>query len=201
MGLFELKKTEVKTDNHQKAEQNSSAFTSKYLNKHLDLLENINEDLVRFPQPGEIFFFQTLQAFNAFTFIQKIAQTYFIEELVATTYSVSMRVMEALQEMQRLGKISEIKLLISDSMMSRNPKVTDALDAWASTNAGVKIVYSWNHSKITLAKTSDHYFCIEGSGNWSENACYEQYIFYNDKEVYGFRKQLIYDCKVVRSVN
>lgn len=201
MGLFELKKPEVKPNNQEKAERENSAFTSKYLNKHLDLLENISEDLVRFPAEGEIFFLQTLQAFNAFTFIQKIAKTYFIEELVATTYSVSMRVMEALQELQRLGKIGEIKLLISDSMMSRNPKVTDALDAWASTDANVKLIYTWNHSKITLAKTAEQHFCIEGSGNWSENACYEQYIFYNDKDVYEFRKQLLYDCKVVRSVN
>lgn len=196
-----LFKVGVKTDNQHKAEQDSSAFTSKYLNKHLDLLENISEDLVRFPEPGEIFFLQTLQAFNAFTFIQKIAKSYFIEELVATTYSVSMRVMEAMQELQNKGKVGKIKLLISDSMMSRNPKVTDSLDAWAQHNGSVKIIYAHNHSKITLAKTKDHNFCIEGSGNWSENASYEQYIFYNDKEVYEFRKQLLYNCKVLRSVN
>lgn len=196
--LFSRDELEVKTNNPQ-AEGNSSAFTSKYLNKHQALLKNAA--LERFPQPGEIFFLQTMQAFNAFTFIQKIAETYFIEELVATTYSVSMKVMEALQELQRKGRIGTIKLLISDSMMSRNPRVTDSLDSWATADADVKLIYTWNHSKITLAKTPEHHFCIEGSGNWSDNACYEQYIFFNDREVYEFRKQILYDCKVIRSVN
>lgn len=191
----------VKSNNHEKKADEQSAFTSRYLNKHLDLINNLKEDLVRFPEQGEMFFLQTIQAFNAFTFIEKIAQTYFIEELVATTYSVSMKVMEALQELQSRGKIGEIRLLISDSMMSRNPRVTDNLDAWANTNPNVHLVYSWNHSKITLAKTADHHFCIEGSGNWSENACYEQYIFYNDKEAYEFRRKLLTICKAIRRVN
>lgn len=197
--LFKL--SEVNTNNQEKTEGESSAFTSRYLNKHLQLLKNLPDELQRFPDPGEIFFMQTLQAFNAFTFMEKIAEAYYIEELVATTYSVSMRVLEGLQELQRKGKIGKIKLLISDSMMSRNNKVTDALDAWAMADENVKLVYTWNHSKITMAKCGDDHFCIEGSGNWSENACYEQYIFYNDKEVYEFRKQILYSCKVVRSVN
>lgn len=191
----------VKSNNQEQKADEESGFTSRYLNKHLDLINNLKEDLVRFPEQGEIFFLQTIQAFNAFTFIEKIAQTYFIEELVATTYSVSMKVMEALQELQSRGKIGEIRLLISDSMMSRNPRVTDNLDAWAKINPNVHLVYSWNHSKITLAKTADHHFCIEGSGNWSENACYEQYIFYNDKEAYEFRRKLLSICKAVRRVN
>lgn len=183
----------------EKADENS-AFISKYLNIENHRIDNLQEDLARFPTDGEIFFLQTIQSFNAFTFIQKIAKTYFIEELVATTYSVSMSVLEAMQEMQRMGRIGDIRLLVSDSMMSRNPKVTDALDAWANQNESVKITYAWNHSKVTLAKTSDHHFVIEGSGNWGKNACYEQYVFLNSKEAYEFRRELFTDCKAVRSV-
>ena len=196
--LFGKKDIAVETSN-QKAEE-QSAFVSKYLNIENHRVENLHEDLARFPSPGEIFFLQTIQSFNAFTFIQKIAKTYFIEELVATTYSVSMSVLEAIQEMQSRGRIGEVKLLISDSMMSRNPKVTDAIDAWANQNASVKITYAWNHSKITLAKTADHHFVIEGSGNWGKNACYEQYIFLNDESAYEFRRSLFTDCKAVRRI-
>ncbi len=198
--LFSAGNIKVNNETEKKAENENSAFKSKYLNKHLDKIDKVSEDIVRFPTEGEIFYLQTLRAFNAFSFISKIAQTYFIEELVATTYSVSMRVLEAMQELQSKGRLGKVRLLISDSMMKRNPKVTDALDAWANTNKDVKIIYSWNHSKITLAKTGEHHFGIEGSGNWSENAQYEQYVFYNDKEVYEFRKNILTSCKVIRSV-
>lgn len=196
--LFAKKDLAVETNNQKSDEK--SGFVSKYLNTENHRIGNLSEDLARFPSDGEIFFLQTLQSFNAFTFIQKIAKTHFIEELVATTYSVSISVMEAIQEMQNKGQIGDVKLFISDSMQSRNPKVTDALDAWANQNGSVKISYGWNHSKVTLAKTSDHHFVIEGSGNWGKNACYEQYIFLNNKEVYEFRRELFTDSKSVRRV-
>ena len=196
--LFGKKDITVETDNQKADEQ--SAFVSKYMTTENHRIENLKDDLARFPSEGEIYFLQTIQSFNAFTFIQKIARTYFIEELVATTYSVSMSVVEAIQEMQNKGQIGEVKLFISDSMMSRNPKVTDAIDAWANQNASVKITYGWNHSKVNLVKTKDHHFVIEGSGNWGKNACYEQYIFLNNKEAYEFRRQLFTDSKAVRRI-
>ena len=111
-----------------------------------------------------------------------------------------MSVVEAMMEMQRLGQVNQIRLFVSDSMMSRNPKVTDAIDSWANQNDSVKITYGWNHSKVNLVKTLDHHFIIEGSGNWGKNACYEQYIFLNNKEVYEFRRELFSDSKAVRRI-
>jgi hypothetical protein len=52
---------------------------SKYLNKHLQRIENVSE-LCRIPDDGEVFFLQTEKAFNAFTFIPWIAKKFFIEE-------------------------------------------------------------------------------------------------------------------------
>ena len=46
----------------------------------------------------------------------------------------------------------------------------------------------WNHSKVQLIKSDGNYFVVEGSGNFSENAANEQYIFVNNEEVYRFRK-------------
>lgn len=199
--LFEKQDIGVITNNHNKAEDSSSAFTSKFLNVQTHMVNNLHEDLSRLPEPGEIFFMQTMASFNAFTFVELISRLQFIEELYATTYSVSLSVLEALQEMQNAGRIGRIKLLISDSMRQRNPRICDALNAWAETDGNVTIIYTWNHSKITLAKTEAGDFCIEGSGNWSKNAQYEQYIFTNDADVMELRKQLFYDCKVVHRIN
>lgn len=201
--LFNTSEIGVKSNNHndKKAEQNSSAFTSKFLNITCDIIEKLSEDLVKLPEPGEIKFLQTIQAFNGFTFVELISRLGYIEELTASTYSISMKVVEALQELQRLGKIGKINLLISDSMMKRNPKVSDSINAWANINPQISVVYAWNHSKVTILKTETGYYCIEGSGNWGENACYEQYVLVNDESVYNLRKKLFEDCKVVYKIN
>ena len=199
--LFEKQDIGVIANNQNKAEESSSAFTSKFLNVQTYMVNNLPEDLARLPEPGEIFFLQTMASFNAFTFVELISRLQFIEELYATTYSVSLSVLEALQEMQSAGRIGRIKLLISDSMRQRNPRICDALNAWAETDGNVTIIYTWNHSKITLAKTEVGDFCIEGSGNWSKNAQYEQYIFTNNADVMELRKKLFYDCKVVHRIN
>ena len=192
----------VKSSNQDgKAEGNSSAFTSKFLNVQTDIIENLSEDLVRLPEPGEIKFLQTIKAFNAFTFVELISRLSFIQELTASTYSISMKVIDALQEMKRNGRIDKINLMISDSMMKRNPKVSDSINAWATVDPMVSVVYSWNHSKVVAIKTETDYFCIEGSGNWGENACYEQYVVVNDESVYHLRKRLFTECKVVYKIN
>lgn len=199
--LFRKDDIGVRTDN-QEAEGNSSAFTSKFLNIQNIKVENLRKDVPRLPGPSEVFFLMSMQQWNGFSFVQYIAQLYFIEELFATTYSVSMRVVEALQELMAKGRIGKIKLIISDSMMKRNPKVCDAVNAWAKSNGNVTIIYTWNHSKFTLCKTPEgNNFIIEGSGNWGDNACYEQYIMANDAAAFRSRSELFTDCKVVHRIN
>ena len=199
--LFGKDEIGVKTDNQNHKAEENSAFTSKFLNIEAHRIDNLPEDLARLPEKGEIFFLQTMASYNAFTLVQMLSKLQFIEELYATTYSVNLAVLEALQEMQKTGRIGSIKLLISDSMMHRNPRVCDAMNSWAQSDGSVTIIYTWNHSKITLAKTEFGFYCIEGSGNWSKNACYEQYVFVNDQTVFELRKQLFYDCKVITRIN
>ncbi|AFR35886.1 hypothetical protein [Riemerella anatipestifer] len=162
---------------------------SVYLNKHLERVENLNQ-LVRIPQEGEVFFLQTEKAFNAFTFIPWIAKLHFIEELYASTYSISRRVVEALQELQQNGRVGKVTLLISDSMPKRNPLTIDVLEGVCKHNGNFNVKYFWNHSKICLLKVDGFHLVLEGSGNWSENAQLEQYVLANSKEVFEFRKTI-----------
>lgn len=186
------------------SEENSEAFKSnaselficKYLNKHYQVIKNLSEDLLRLPSPEEIFFLQTDNAFNAFTFIPLIAMSQGIKELFASTYSINIRVIESLVELHDAGMIEQITLLISDGLVKRNPTTYDLLKSMISTRANIKVLYSWNHSKTCCIKTDQNYYVIEGSGNWSENAFYEQYIFTNCESVYNFRKQLFTNAKL-----
>ena len=179
-----------------KEEETSAVWVSKYLATHFDKVANLEDDLSRIPTPGEFFFLQSDTAFNAFTFIPLIARRYPVKELYACTYSISRRVIEALIELHDKGMIEQVTLLISDSMIKRNPVTIDNLMAMTSTRPNLKVLFAWSHAKICLLRTHDFHFVIEGSGNWSENAHYEQYLLANDKGLYDFRLQLFTTSKL-----
>lgn len=168
----------------------SSSFKQKYLLSHFEKVENIERNLSRLPTKEEFFFIQTSKQFNAFTFIPFILKTESIQELHASTYSISVRLVESMMELHDAGMIERITLLVSNSLIKRNPVTIDKIESLASTRPNFEIKYSWNHSKVSLIKTKSSYFVIEGSGNWSENAAIEQYIFANSPGLYEFRKEI-----------
>ncbi len=165
----------------KKEEKLNEVWTSKYIASHFQKIESLENDLMRVPTKDEFFFLQTDKAFNAFTFIPFVAKIYPIKELYACTYSISSRVIDALIEMHDKGMIEQITLLISESMIKRNPKTIDNLKAMCTSRPNMKVLYAWSHAKVCLMKTHDFHFVIEGSGNWAENAHYEQYLFANSK--------------------
>lgn len=173
-----------------KEEKPSELFVSKYIAAHYQKISSLENDLMRVPTPEEFFFLQSDTAFNAFTFIPFVAKTYPIKELYASTYSISRKVIDALVELHDKGMIEQITLLISDSMIKRNPVTIDNLMGICSSRPNFKALYAWSHAKVCLLKTHDFHFVIEGSGNWAENAHYEQYVFANSKGLYDFRKEL-----------
>ena len=67
-----------------------------------------------------------------------------------------------------------------------------------STRPNIKVLYAWSHAKVCIMKTHDFHFVIEGSGNWAENAHYEQYLFANSKGLYDFRKQLFTTIDMIK---
>ncbi|WP_329805419.1 phospholipase D-like domain-containing protein [Flavobacterium facile] len=182
----------------KKEEKLNEVWTSKYIASHFQKIESLENDLMRVPTKDEFFFLQTDKAFNAFTFIPFVAKIYPIKELYACTYSISSRVIDALIEMHDKGMIEQITLLISESMIKRNPKTIDNLKAMCTSRPNMKVLYAWSHAKVCLMKTHDFHFVIEGSGNWAENAHYEQYLFANSKGLYDFRLQLFTTIKMIK---
>ena len=187
-----------KIKEEKKIEKPSELFTSKYIASHYQKIQNLDNDLNRIPTSEEFFFLQTDKAFNAFTFIPFVAKTFPIKELYASTYSISRKVIDALIELHDKGMIEQITLLISDSMIKRNPVTIDNLKAMCSSRPNIKVLYAWSHAKVCLLETHDFYFVIEGSGNWAENAHYEQYVFANSKGLFDFRKQLFTTIEMIK---
>ncbi|MFZ4569702.1 MAG: hypothetical protein ACOYM0_01070 [Bacteroidales bacterium] len=186
--LFEIEEINVETT---QPEDKSGAMAEQFLQMHGERVESIKNLSGRIPRDGEIFFLWTVNSFNAFTFIPFIIKECgVIQELILSTYSINIRIIDALVRLIDSGKIAHVEIFISDSIKSRLPKVYDHLMALVE-NKPVRVTFSWNHSKIALIRTAEHYFDVEGSGNWGENAQHEQYVFLNSRNIYDFRKKEI----------
>lgn len=178
------------------AKPKNEKWESRYLLAHYDKVSKLEEDLLRLPTEEEFFFLQTDNSFNAFTFIPMICKSRSVKELYACTYSISRKVIDALIELHDSGIVEQVTLMVSDSMIKRNPVTIDNLMAMAKERGNFTVNYAWSHAKVCLLKTEDDYYVIEGSGNWSENANYEQYVFANSKGLYEFRKKLFTEIKL-----
>lgn len=187
--FFEIKKINQESEKKKASEQ----WTSKHLEVHFQKVGVLEKSNLSIPNPGEISFLQSDTAFNAFTFLTFVAKNYSIKELYASTYSISQRVVDSLIELHDCGRIERITLLVSESLIKRNPLTIDNLLSMVKTRPNIKVMFTWNHSKICLMETNEAFFVVEGSGNWSENAQFEQYVFANDKEIFDFRKSLFTD--------
>ena len=172
-------------------EDRSEALRTKFVQMHCEKVSSLKNLIGSYPMPGEAFFLYTLNSFNAFTFIVYIIKHVGrIEELTFSTYSLNERILNSLVKWYDKGEIGRINLSISDSIRHRMPKVHDQLEMHKSSRE-FAVNYCWNHSKITLIAAAGNHFVIEGSGNFSENAMHEQYLFMNDRKVYEFRRQCL----------
>lgn len=185
-----------KAEPENKSESSSGQFISKYLSVHYQKIKNLHEDLQRLPTTEEFFFLQTESAFNAFTFIPLVAKHQGIKELHCLTYSINKRVIDALIELHDGGLIDKITLMISDSIIQRNTSTVDHLNALIKSRPNIEVKYAWTHAKVCLMLTEHNHFVVEGSGNWSENAQYEQYTFANCQGLYDFRKRIFTEATI-----
>ena len=168
--LFKISELDKQSGNNI---SDSSASIVKFEKSHYIKTESLKKIAPLLPETGEVIFLFSLKSFNAFTFITYIIKyAGAIDQLTISTYSLNNRILSSLIRNYDNGSIKNIEILISDSIKYRLPKLNDLLQSQAASR-NMKILYSWNHSKITLLRVSDNYFVVEGSGNFSENAMYE----------------------------
>jgi len=135
----------------------------------------------------------TDRSFNAITVIKYLLEYYRIEELYIVVYRMNDISFDYLKKIIEADKIKTG--FIVSTFFRENKKY----ERWAkeikmlsdkATN--VKTSFYHSHAKIFLAKTKcDKYIVFEGSGNLSDNARLEQYLFENNKETYEFHKNWI----------
>ncbi len=194
MSLFTLEDLRPKFATGELEQGKEAALTASFLALHRRKIENVKQLAGKLPVWNEGLFLWTDRSFNAFTFIPfVIAEEGVIEEVLITTYSLSIEILDALCQLLDDKKLLQVDLFISDSLRHRIPKTADHLQRIVGQRSNLRASFAWNHSKIILLKTSWSWFVVEGSGNFAKNAQFEQYAIFNSKELYEFRKQCITD--------
>jgi len=162
----------------------------RYFETHTNKISYIDE-LLSNPEAGQQFRIITQNSFNSFTFILKLIRDFgFINDIFISTYNISQKTLFSLETLLIDGSIENLTLIVSESIQFRTPERAIEIEKIYSKHKNkMRVAMIWNHSKITLCKINDNYFCIEGSGNLSDNARIEQYIYENNKDVYEFHSQ------------
>lgn len=194
MMLFRLEELDARPSDEQVDEQKGKQSIHKSRLEKYDSIsiENLKDLAGKLPLPGEIFFLWSLKSFNAFSFIKYvITERGRIDELILSSYNITKMIFETLMRLVDNRLISHLHLTLSDVAKTRFPQIYDLVNGESAKRDQVDVLYMWNHSKVSLMRSGDDHFIVEGSGNFSENSRHEQYIFMNSKEIYEFRGEWI----------
>lgn len=142
------------------------------------------------PKSGEQYRIITEKQFNAFALIVHLLKDNIIEEMYLAIYRINEPTVETLIEMIDSGKIKRATFIISSffNQTKKPEKWAIRLRDYCEKKDNCRHIYLHNHAKVLALKTDKDYFIFEGSGNMSDNARIEQYIYENNKQVYQFHK-------------
>ena len=150
-------------------------------------------DLCDIPKKNEQYRIITEKQFNAYALILSVIEKEEIEEieeLIIAIYRINQPTVESIIDFIESGKIKKASFVISNffNQTKKPEKWAIRLKEYANTKKNVKHCYTHNHSKVVLIKTKNDYLVFEGSGNMSDNARIEQYLYENNKQSFDFHK-------------
>ena len=134
-------------------------------------------------------------SFNAITVISYILEYYEIDELYIVVYRMNNKSFDYLKSIIEKDNI-KTGFIVSSFFREnkRYERWAKEIKILSENTENVKTSFCNSHAKVFLAKTKcDRHIVFEGSGNLSDNARIEQYIFEDNKSVYNFHKKWIDD--------
>lgn len=149
-------------------------------------------DLCLKPKKNEQYRIITEKQFNAYALILHILESELVEELYLAIYRINEPTVNSIIDFILSGKIKKATFIISNffNQTKKPEKWANNLRDFCNNNKNTNHVYTHNHAKVLALKTStNQYYIFEGSGNMSDNARIEQYIYENNKKVFDFHKE------------
>lgn len=156
-----------------------------FIEKTYKVIEQIEE--LGFPKEKEQIRFVTFRTFNAAIFLNHIAKSEVIEELILVVYSINYEAAALIVDLIEKGRIKKAKILMSNLRNKAHRKKEQLTRDIFVEHPNIELFFASSHSKIMAMKTENgNHYVIEGSGNLSFNSRIEQYIFDNDKGLFEF---------------
>ena len=148
------------------------------------------KDLCGLPHEGEQYRIVTYKQFNAYALIKLLLENRIIEDLHISFYRINKPTADALIELIESGKIKRASMIICSYFnQTKKPEkwAEELCDYCKEHPANCNFAYLNIHAKVVAAKTSNgEMFVFEGSGNMTDNANVEQYVYEQNEKVYNF---------------
>ncbi len=116
-----------------------------------------------------------------------------IDECIMSHFYIGKKSIEVFKYLMEQGKIKKIFFQMSSMRLKGDPEIVqemrDMIDYIGRDRASGLL--AWTHTKILCCRIGNDHYVIEGSGNLSNNARIEQYLFEKSKEAFLFHKDWI----------
>jgi len=147
-------------------------------------------DLCRKPKKNEQYRIITEKQFNAYALILHLLESESIDEMYLAIYRINQPTVSSIIDFIEAGKIKNATFVISNffNQTKKPEQWAIKLKDFCDTNINCKHIYTHNHAKVLAIKTKTGNYVFEGSGNMSDNARIEQYLYENNKKVFEFHK-------------
>lgn len=147
--------------------------------------------LCKRPKPGEQYRIITEKQFNAYALILHLLETETVDELYMAIFRVNEPTVTSLIDLIETGRIKRATFIIS-SFFNQTKKPEQwaiMLCEYCKQSDVCDHIYTHTHAKVAAIKTKSGHYVFEGSGNMSDNAMIEQYVYEESEKVFDFHKQ------------
>lgn len=185
---------------HRKAVSKNKAEQKKLLRKQT--AEAIIEDCGGIPAAGVFYDILCNGQSNAGGFYEVFRDIWGeVEHLALATWIINREYIEMLFQDIEAGRLKSMTFVISNRMSQLgkghgpnfNVLKTKAME---SPHVNFKVVNS--HAKVFAMTNGKDFITVTGSGNWSENPRYENYIISNDRTRYEFHADWMREVQTLK---
>lgn len=147
------------------------------------------------PKINEQYRIITEKQFNAYALILHLIKSSKIDEMYLAIYRINEPTVESIIKLIDNEHIRKATFIISNyfNQTKKPEKWAKRLQEYCQGSSKCRHIYTHNHSKVLIIRQGMNYYVFEGSGNMSDNARIEQYVYENNKEVYNFHKNWMED--------
>jgi len=151
-------------------------------------------------QPGTSYHVLSSGDVDALSFIAHLARAHRLDDLLISTFCLSLPDLEWLAQQQTCGRIGHIRIYCGEILRNTYPDVYDRLCSMERAGQA-DLTIARNHAKITLAAAGSARYTVESSANMNTNPRIEQSAVHSDPALYAFYADFFAGIKCIDKKN